>query len=334
MFRLAVEILKREPKRLSAASAISVVCTFVGDMLEPLVNFAEFAAGVFFVLVIVAFVRLARWAKGQGSRGPELADRVPEGIRLVLALSVVGLLFTGAMSVWQLAAGEPKTGVLAELVPGINGIQKQLGLIGGSLEGISQDLGEIKEAVKKGKQETSEDPRKELGNLSVAWSAEAFSEALKSNDERVIRLFLQGGMDPAAEYDQASAVLYALQDSAADPAATLALLLDNGFDPNAHLVDQTLLDRDAIQPFDHPDKPKGYAAWQGTFGGPLLLWMMLDVTWEGASDTDWRVIQSLLDHGADVTVPLAFLRQNARSVGALDDTGTFDKALQLLEKYE
>lgn len=45
------------------------------------------------------------------------------------------------------------------------------------------------------KQETSQDPRKELANLGIAWSKERFVEAIKNGDLRLIGLFLDGGIN-------------------------------------------------------------------------------------------------------------------------------------------
>lgn len=45
------------------------------------------------------------------------------------------------------------------------------------------------------KQETSQDPRKELANLGIAWSKERFVDAIKNGDLRLIGLFLDGGIN-------------------------------------------------------------------------------------------------------------------------------------------
>jgi hypothetical protein len=44
------------------------------------------------------------------------------------------------------------------------------------------------------KKEVSPDPRKELANRGVAWTADAFSAAVYSGDVETVRLFLEGGM--------------------------------------------------------------------------------------------------------------------------------------------
>lgn len=49
-------------------------------------------------------------------------------------------------------------------------------------------------------------PRKELANLGISWTSEAFGEALQRGDTRVLKLFLAGGMDLYGEYDGGYAI--------------------------------------------------------------------------------------------------------------------------------
>lgn len=87
--------------------------------------------------------------------------------------------------------------------------------------------------VSKGeKQDTSDDPRKELQNMGVTWNGKNFLDAIKVGDERVVTLFLKGGMHPeSAESDGRSlAIMLALNES--NPERMLDLLLKNDLDIN------------------------------------------------------------------------------------------------------
>ncbi|HEX6375635.1 MAG TPA: hypothetical protein VFZ91_07925 [Allosphingosinicella sp.] len=66
--------------------------------------------------------------------------------------------------------------------------------ISGRLDRANETLTDIKGEVQQGKREKSADPRKELANMGVPWSMEAFSESVHNGDARTVELFLQGGM--------------------------------------------------------------------------------------------------------------------------------------------
>ncbi len=54
------------------------------------------------------------------------------------------------------------------------------------------DLSGIDKKLDKVKLETSEDPRKELANIGVAWNEEQFAEAVNARDLRTVSLFIKG----------------------------------------------------------------------------------------------------------------------------------------------
>lgn len=55
---------------------------------------------------------------------------------------------------------------------------------------------EILEEVSEGKKETSLNPRKELANLSIAYTPQALAEELRKNDAYAVNLFIEAGADP------------------------------------------------------------------------------------------------------------------------------------------
>jgi ankyrin repeat protein len=102
-------------------------------------------------------------------------------------------------------------GVYATLIPALKDLQK-------SLAGL--------------KRETSDDPRKELANLGVAWSGDNFLTAVKEGDERLVRLFLAGGMRIVPTESQGRSLPVMLALNKVDPGATLDILIDGGLDVN------------------------------------------------------------------------------------------------------
>ncbi len=111
------------------------------------------------------------------------------------------LLFLTALSVCAAvyAQNNPK-GFLATKIETVADLQSSLGLINSKLDDISVKQDKLIEGVdivnKKldlVKKETSNDPRKELSNLGVAWDSESFWDALIRNDLKVASLFIDGG---------------------------------------------------------------------------------------------------------------------------------------------
>src|SRR5690606_23403287 len=82
--------------------------------------------------------------------------------------------------------------------------------------------------------------------------------------------------------------------------------------------------------FEGPNVPEGYAAWQGTFAGPMLLWIACRATWVGADETDWQLFDLLLANGADVSATLDYLEFQENGVGKLDCCGTYTRLRRML----
>lgn len=58
---------------------------------------------------------------------------------------------------------------------------------------MNKTLSNIDRKVAKLKKETSENPRKELANRGVEWSADSYYEALQNKDTETALLFIEGG---------------------------------------------------------------------------------------------------------------------------------------------
>lgn len=172
----------------------------IADFFQPAGPFLTYALIVFGTLLIAAAVMSfnAKWRY----------DSIPAVIALTILVS--GL---AAVKYLQRDTNSDR-GLLAETFGSVRGLQGQmLGIhdqlttvndgIGrletgfGRLEGSGRTIDErtqrIEQQVKLNKRETSENPRKELANRGIAWSNEAFMQALRAEDEETLQLFLDGG---------------------------------------------------------------------------------------------------------------------------------------------
>ncbi len=69
-------------------------------------------------------------------------------------------------------------------------------------EAIRSDLGEVGKTVAGVKKESSSDPRKELANIGISWEEKNLRSAIERGDNRVVGLFLDGGMPWKLYYTQ------------------------------------------------------------------------------------------------------------------------------------
>ena len=199
----------------------------------------------------------------------------------------------------------------------VAGVRQETAHVGKEVAGMREDLGHVEQEVVEVKKETSSDPRKELANLGIQWTTDAFVEALVTSDERAVKLFLAGGMKAGTDHKGASAIVYVLQPDLLDPVPMLQLFVDAGYDPNSKLIDHRVLSHysDHLPPnFEATDLPEEYAAWQGTFAGPALLWIVIRSTYMTVTDSDRHAIQFLLQHGANTQLCKEYLKATEQSL--------------------
>jgi hypothetical protein len=193
-------------------------------------------------------------------------------------------------------------------------IARGLASIGAKLETISHDVEDANRKLGQVKQETSTDPRKELANLSIAWTVDAFFDAIRQGDARSVTLFLKGGMGTNSPDSQGRPlpVMLALNDSNAPE--MLNLLVEAGLDVN-HSYDvagaltqqrMTLLSR-AIEKGAAP-LAQALVEHHANINAPIQTFGAMGLT----RDTyplaaaiywkRWDIAQLLLDAGADIGV--------------------------------
>jgi hypothetical protein len=154
--------------------------------------------------------------------------------------------------------------------------------------------------------------RAELQQLGVTWNAESFVGSIVDGDLRSVGLFLKGGMKPDLNYKGASAAVYALQSKANNREAMLALLLSNGLNANANLIDARIMASisNMLPPhFEHRLRPSDYSAWQRQFAGPADFWLVIRSTYSGPEAGDFEQLRALASRGAKFDVSLAFLNE-------------------------
>lgn len=117
------------------------------------------------------------------------------------------VIVTGMTGGWLLFMGSPPNGAAAENFPAVAELQSGIAQIALRLMRLGQDVQEVsstgktidirtqrmEDRLNQTKLETSEDPRKELANIGLAWTQVHFGMALANKDTRATRLFLAGG---------------------------------------------------------------------------------------------------------------------------------------------
>jgi hypothetical protein len=260
--------------------------------------------------------------------------RLPRSLHVCRDLTLFGLLAssqlfaTGLGQIWvgskSARSDSLPVSLFATWIPELRalrhevaGVRQETALVAKEVAGVREDLGHVEEKVAETKKETSSDPRKELANLGIQWTTDAFVEALVTSDARAVKLFLAGGMKAETDHKGASAIVYVLQPSLPDPVPMLQLFVDAGYDPNSKLIDHRVLSHysDHLPPhFEAPDLPEEYAAWQGTFAGPALLWIVIRSTYMTVTDSDRHAIQFLLQHGANTQLCREYLKATEESL--------------------
>lgn len=318
---------------VNVATLATLVAAFITDVLAPLGSFTRYVVLATVALLFTVVVASRRFAPRIHALGQR---RLPGYWRAPLLLTL-GFSFCLLVAAHFVTESAPAGGWVASQVPALGNLQQQLGVVDARTEEISEttksikkDTEEIKATLEGVKKESSDDPRKELANIGVAWSTGSFVDALKTGDARVVRLFLSGGMSPAVLHGNASAVIYMLQPRLPDPAPMLQLMVDAGFDLNANLHDGLIMRDYGLSmppPFESPDLPTGYIG-HGTFDGPALLWLSIRSSYGVTEQWDLDTIAFLRRNGANTKLTRQYLDSLE---GAWGGTEPYEKVRAALE---
>lgn len=196
------------------AGPIGIITATVGgvlDFLAPLGPYIYVLAVLLFLMTIFSVVcngntKLVEKAKNKCAALPnfikqEIAELwQPEGVVFYKkGLFQILAFFTILTAAAGSYAGDNSKGFLATKIESVADLQSSFGLISSKLDEISLKQDELIDGVDLSnkklelvKKETSEDPRKELANLGVAWDSENFWDALVRGDSKVLNLFIDG----------------------------------------------------------------------------------------------------------------------------------------------
>jgi hypothetical protein len=90
-----------------------------------------------------------------------------------------------------------------------------------------------------------------------------------------------------------------------------------GFKLDTELIDTWLMPKRGMGSmpfhFEHPKLSAKYGAWNKTFAGPALFWIVSVNAYEGGTEEDFDLIKFFVANGADVTLPLAYMRVSYRT---------------------
>ena len=306
----------------------------VADVLSPIAPFSLAVGIILFILLMTSpifkVVKLTnRWLTtflGEYWSGPT---------RWVLFISSLMMIVTYSISSNQADNG----GYLASKSETISNIQKELGIITELTKKIEDNTRRTAESTEKissqienVKKEVSSDPRKEVANLGLSWDVDAFSKALMSGDLKLIELFLAGGMKPTDIRNGSSVMLYGMQPALNNnPVDILTLFEKYGFDLNTHLIDSGILSHwhKSLPPYYKAEnKPKDYSSYHNRFNGPLLMWITILATFQGAGESDLALINYLVDEGVERKTTISYLDFTK---SWLEDTSPYIQIRPLIE---
>ena len=168
--------------------------------------------------------------------------------------------------------------------------------------------------VESAKKETSEDPRKELVSIGTSWSGEAFLEAVKTGDLRLVKLFVAGGMRIASATSQGRPLPVMLALNVANAGEVLDVLVDGGLEINHSYeiagglgpIKTTLLSR-AIER-GNADLVRALLRHQVDVNTAIQTFGVMGIarnTYPLAAAVSWQQVEiaaALLDNGADPAV--------------------------------
>lgn len=218
-------------KFLSIPVLIEFIFANISDLLEPKFNVLLILFCFFGVILILCAYKIHRWfidnkislpvQTGQIFSKPNgLNDSIIKGAQL----SIIGIIFCGVLLLIQFFTPN-NNGALVNMFPGLQPLQEKL-------TGIESKLNTISEEVKTLKKEKSENPKKELQNLGLAWSTKNFHDQVKDGDLQNIKLFLEGKINPYTVDENGRTLPVVLALNTYNVEEVLELLLEYGVDIN------------------------------------------------------------------------------------------------------
>lgn len=323
-------------KHLKTSTVLSASATAVGDLLQPVWQKPALSAGIFALLLTAALFLVWKIRNGCASwpLNPMEFEEKFKGPALLLLVSLFGVAGTSGIYAWREVAGtSPDQSIIAEHSTLAKSLQEQLGVTNRqlasveremhtisadtkasreTLDKIAMDTEKISHTMENVKKETSDNPRKELANMGISWTTDSFTGAILRAEMQTLELFLQGGMKLVTPHKGTSLAVYALQPGIPDRVEIMKLFMKYGFKLDTELVDTRLMPMRGMgsrpDHFEHPKLSPKYGAWNKTFAGSALFWIVCVSAYEGASPEDYELLEFLVANGADTTLSLAYMK--------------------------
>lgn len=200
--------------------------SIIFDVITPISHFSLHASIFLFLcfsasLLIWIIPESNQWVKARAS--------------IVWYWPIGSLLLTSAMlmmGVYIAGKNSPDgKGILAQHITALEELQLNLGFIKEDVQEIVTKTAVIDKKASFLEQEISKDPRKELSNMGIVWSVDAYNEAIRMCQLDVITLFLDGGMLPGANLLQEKrGTLWLMRQKKPEKYEVFDLLLSRGLD--------------------------------------------------------------------------------------------------------
>jgi hypothetical protein len=252
-FRFSWLSASQRLKQQSVFGLMSAALAVYSDVVAPIHDavaigaIISLGAGVIFLFLFLAISRhhvplTARDANNKLTLIPKELPFRMLATRDVLELATISSIFF--LLTWggqafiarpQTVGGNPAAepvSVIRTLVPQLNSLRSDVAVVHTEVAAVHNEVQSVAKVLETTKKETSDDPRKELANLGVAWTADNFLEAVKTGDMRTLRLFVAGGMSPVQAVSQGRPLPVMLALNTSDPAEVVEALVAGGLDLN------------------------------------------------------------------------------------------------------
>lgn len=226
VFRFLGDGYRERYLRMGAFGAAGICLTFYSDVTGAHQNTVWVRGWFFFGVAIVAIVALLVLHKKGHSLAPPDPQAKPTKARLPTLVegcrdfALFGLMtgsqmfLIGSGQLW-LGASAPQSdapvSVFTTLIPELQQLRAEVGAL---------------------KRETSDDPRKELANMGVLWTEEAFYNAIRQGDRRTVDLFVAGHMSTVTPDAQGRSLPIVLALNETNVGEMLDVLVEGGLDVN------------------------------------------------------------------------------------------------------
>jgi hypothetical protein len=251
-FRFLLLSGRERLRRQSLLAITGVVTAVYGDVVKPVQHamplgvLTSAVAGAVALCVIAVFARsnpltrLPEGARGRQLRQVHLPVRVERSRDLAELALICCALFLATWGGERVFAARStaddvsadSVSLFATLIPQLERLRSDVAGVRSDVAGVRNDVQAVQTTLGRVKKETSDDPRKELANIGVTWSGDAFLEAVRTGDLRVVSLFVAGEIPMTSAVSQGRPLPVMLALNVTNPGPVLDVLERGGLDIN------------------------------------------------------------------------------------------------------